>query len=78
MLTAPRLYASREGTLEFEVACDDESAFFPVQVTFTSQTCLCPLQVVSADGLDEEGNSTGACTFRQRQSLVVSKYQISD
>ena len=68
----------REGTLEFEVACDDESFFFPVKVTFTSQKCLCPLQIVSADGLDEEGDSTGACTFRQSQALTVSKYQISD
>lgn len=70
--------SSTEGTLEFEVQCDDESAFFPVTITFASKQCLCPLAVTAGERLDETGAPVGPASFRTTSSLVVSNYTISE
>jgi len=35
------------GSLEFSIAGSNVDAFFPVQIAFTSQSLLCPMEVVS-------------------------------
>jgi len=67
-----------EGTLEFEVSCDDESDFFPVNVSFTAKQCLCPIAVESVEKIDTEQNATGVCTFRAIPTLNVSSFSMAD
>lgn len=68
--------SSKEGTLEFEVECDDDAVFFPVEVSFMSQQTLCPLEVSEASALDEEGNIVAPATFKTSRTLTVAKYVI--
>jgi hypothetical protein len=35
------------GSLEFSIAGSDEDVFFPVQIAFTSQSLMCPIEVTS-------------------------------
>jgi hypothetical protein len=35
------------GSLEFSIAGDDVDVFFPVQIAFTSQSLMCPMEITS-------------------------------
>jgi hypothetical protein len=40
--------SNANGVLGFTVSAEDVSAFFPVKINFTSQSCFCPVQVLGA------------------------------
>lgn len=68
----------KNGTLEFTVSSEEESAFFPVQVGFTAAQTMCPVAPVEVDALTEEGETLGTASFHSSRLLSVSRYKIED
>jgi hypothetical protein len=59
------------GSLEFTIAGNDEDVFFPVQVAFTSQSLMCPIEVTSLTNAESGSPIPNNMTVR----LVPESYQ---
>lgn len=64
--------SSNTGSMEFTVPAANASSFFPVHVSFRSNTTFCALQVVA---VSEEGSNSNV-EFTQDTSLTVEQYDI--
>ena len=53
------------GSLEFSIAGGDEDVFFPVQIAFTSQSLMCPLEITSLT------NSTSGASIPNNMTVRV-------
>jgi len=63
--------SSKTGSLEFSCGGDDANQFFPVQVSFSSNTSLCGLHIVDVQKV--EG---GSVTFDTSVSLTTEEYSV--
>eukprot|EP00956_Cyclotella_meneghiniana_P031002 scaffold80153_cov77-Cyclotella_meneghiniana.AAC.4 len=59
------------GSLEFSIAGNDEDVFFPVQIAFTSQSLMCPIEVMSLTNVESGSPIPNNMTVR----LVPDSYQ---
>ncbi|KAI8928048.1 hypothetical protein BC831DRAFT_450206 [Entophlyctis helioformis] len=63
--------SNSSGVLEFQVASEDVSAFYPIQVAFRSTQLLNPIQIAGAATADG-----GAPRFSVEKSLQTDAYQV--
>lgn len=59
------------GSLEFSIAGDDVDVFFPVQIAFTSQSLLCPMEITSVVNTENGAPIPNTMTVR----VVPEAYQ---
>ena len=59
------------GSLEFSVAGGDADVFFPVQIAFTSQSLMCPMEITSIVNLTSGASIPNNMTVR----VVPESYQ---
>jgi hypothetical protein len=59
------------GSLEFTIAGADPEAFFPIQIMFSSEQLLCPIQVLSV----VSAQTNAAIPHQLVQTMVQDSYQ---